>query len=538
MRISRFMLFALSLALRTSGVAGQTRFAWPDTAVNFSRYRYHIEECEAAVQRSATAAHDLDAYRRAVWFDTMPRKDAPYFAATVGRVAWQWPTVAAAAQRCLAQDSVVDSVPLDRYREYMRLYLAAGWPAKVKALMGRRLATTTPNEMYAVFDAVLNIVGMDTEAGLVLVDELVRQYESKLTNPVDRALLYFTVFNSGDGGFGIPGDSVRALRAAARVVTFVSDSLTDAQRQEMESRTRLPTRPPSFQAWIQKVYDQRFAKPLPLLDSLRKSTASYFAFLRNYEPEDVAKTAAGKDTAFGGLDLISFGGVRAVPIRADVWAGRAGLTEPRPTPGRISLVVFFDAQACSGHGEPLPTPMPREHPWQGRVVTDWLDLHTNCAATLVPLRRVTERFRALEITVIARTYGYFQYLRSTTPVQEAELTRQLLASYGIPAAVAMVTEKKTWLPAPDGRRVDQTFVDSNWVYYSRKWREYPGSMIGKKLESSIGDSGPSGYAFLVDKEGNIVVSGDIRTGISFGLVGVDDLADYIQALLVQGVVTP
>src|SRR5690606_17794341 len=96
----------------------------------------------------------------------------------------------------------------------------------------------------------------------------------------------------------------------------------------------------------------------------------------------------------------------------------------------------------------------------------------NCARVLVPLRRFSERFPDVEITIVAHTFGYFKYLKDgITPEREAELTRQWLDSFGISAPLA-VTDTKYWrLPNYDGRRVNERAKNHIQYAFGGTWED-------------------------------------------------------------------
>jgi len=102
----------------------------------------------------------------------------------------------------------------------------------------------------------------------------------------------------------------------------------------------------------------------------------------------------------------------------------------------------------------------------GGSPTSVVGLRKNCAEEMIALRRLADRFPALDITMVAPAHGYFKYLKPTSPAQEAELTRQFVASYGLKVPVGAMNLAPSWLPSPDGRRVDQLrSADVNWENY-------------------------------------------------------------------------
>jgi hypothetical protein len=116
-----------------------------------------------------------------------------------------------------------------------------------------------------------------------------------------------------------------------------------------------------------------------------------------------------------------------------------------------------------------------------------------CARSLIPLRRLMERFPALEVTVVAKAHGFFKYLKdSVTLEREAALTKRWLESYGVTAALAMSAPDSWKLDSPDGRTIrSQTANERNYSF----GRTAPGANRPLLANSA---------AYLVDEDGLIV----------------------------------
>ena len=122
------------------------------------------------------------------------------------------------------------------------------------------------------------------------------------------------------------------------------------------------------------------------------------------------------------------------------------------------------------------------------------------------LREWARRFPALELTLVARTLGYFATVAQPDPAQEAErLRRWLHEEQQLPGALAVTRWPFRRLPAPDRRVLYQLPDTTNETGYPAEW----GAMM-----------------FLVDREGRFVAT-DGRG------CGDEEFAELIAATLRQ-----
>ena len=93
-----------------------------------------------------------------------------------------------------------------------------------------------------------------------------------------------------------------------------------------------------------------------------------------------------------------------------------------------------------------------------------------CNRTYAGLRRVAQRFPALEITLVAQTYGLFDKMAPPPPGLEAEqFQRAWLTERHLPGALA-VTSTPFWrLPAPDRRRINRDVPNVVQYSFGRTW---------------------------------------------------------------------
>jgi hypothetical protein len=105
---------------------------------------------------------------------------------------------------------------------------------------------------------------------------------------------------------------------------------------------------------------------------------------------------------------------------------------------------------------------------------------------LSALRRLGERYPALEITIVSRTRGFFLYAPPPSPAEEVEHIREWFAPYRIPRVTVAVASTPFWnLPRPDARRIDKDVPVFQRYRFAKTWK-------------------PEGQAFLVDQDGLVV----------------------------------
>jgi hypothetical protein len=189
-----------------------------------------------------------------------------------------------------------------------------------------------------------------------------------------------------------------------------------------------------------------------LLDSLRRSTAAYVALQR----ANWAKASGERPEA------LQFPiGRTAAPIQGDFWYGRADSATPRPTRGRVALVVFVDHPTCSGSAV--------------------------CWSMYARLHRLAERFPRLEVTLVANTRGYVAQMAPPPPQVEADTMAAWWRDHHDLTAALAVAKTEFWrLPAPDERRIDRDDLNITRYSFGRSWTV------------------KVGHGFLVDAEGTIV----------------------------------
>lgn len=456
-------MVALVLAMGAASAGAQTRFAWPDTTVPLARYAT-IEQCMAAIGRALGDAKRREALimRR----DTAPVDPKAALAPAPA-------PVTETARRCGTR-YVEPTAPLTEFAPLLRLYLASGRDADAASLVARRLAAVPAartREVVAVRDTAVDIYLDARPMRLELAEKLLLERARSSSNRLERIELYSRLMSAAQGA----RDSARTERAA-RLVVRLADSLTTAEREseQFDKLGPLGGRFVIYQAMRAQGGIQ------VMLDSLRHGTAALVALERSMWVQATGERPEALPMPIG---------ERAPAITADYWFPRATPDTVRPRPGRVSLIVFLDAFVAH---ECL------------HLVSIRGDVDDDCPRSLAILRRLSERFPALEVTIVTGTRGSFLYVPPPTPTEEATLVGTWLDAYRIPRAVVAITSTPFWnLPRPDARRIDKDSPNQTRYNFGKSWKA-------------------RGQTFLVDQDGIVVAPWGYDE---------DDMAQFIEVLL-------
>ena len=474
-----------SIALWSAPLAAQTLFTWPDTSVNIEAYTT-LEECQAAVTRSLDYTSGREDLGSGIFADTMPLDSI------TARGPQSLPTaVTETARRCGARFSNVDSVSVSDFKVLFPLYLQAGWDTKARTLVKRRLAAIgakDDTERKAVLDTAFKVLttksNRNGQRGVAMAEELFETQLPQVSDRLVRLRLYLTLASIASY-YGNPDSAAAKVQRITPKMAATMDSLTKPELDKLlEGSGLLGDGVEDAGGFAQRYYamlNMSLGKRT-FLDSLRSSTAAYVKLNR----DNWARATGMRPETYRLGDPL---GEKAPPIVADIWRGYDPSKGPRPTPGRVSLVMVLTT--CN------------------EVLTDPRQFKGNCARNLVPLRWLEKRFPELEVTVVEQTRGYFQYLKDgMSPEREAELAKQTLEWYGVHAALAMTATDYWWLRDPDSRRVDRpTKNNTNYTF---------------DKSSSIRGS----TTFLIDQDGVVINT----RSMSFTAV-YEDFEELIKILL-------
>jgi hypothetical protein len=422
------VVLALAIGLRAPSLAAQTRFEWPDTTVKVANYSI-VDECLAAVSRVRAGSERREVLT--LWRDTFPSDPAEALKPAPA-------PIRETAERCAAR-FVEPATNLDDFAPLLALYLAAARDSDAVGLIARRLAALPAKSAAARASVADTAVEKFLEAHPARVgaaEEILLHRARAATDRIERAATYYTLMQAADNA----GDTTRARRAAKWLVAL-ADSLTKAER-ESEAFEKLGGNGIGGRLVVYSAINQLTGLPT-ILDSLRKSTAAFVSLERG-----VWATVTGERPEAIPIPI----GEHAPRLVADFWFPGDAAHAPRPTPGRVSLIFFVNHSDCITSGQ-----------------TE--DAQPACAFLLSELRRLSERFPALEITIVAQTRGFFMYLKPPPPAEEADLTRQWLEGVGLKGAVLGVTSTPFWrLPAPDERRINREVPNLTSYAFGKTWQ--------------------------------------------------------------------
>ncbi len=438
-RLARLaVVVAASGAWCAAPLPAQTLLAWPDTAVDVTRYTT-VEQCVAAVQRVQQQADQRETLTS--WRDTLPWDPRRQLAPAPN-------AVTDIATRC-AERFAQSGVMLDQYQDLLRLYLAAGQDSDATTLVKRRLAGLPSKAVNArkptgpaVVDSIAQIYMDATPPRLNAADALLRQPVGGIPDRIERLKVYSRMSYMAWTG----GDSALARQAAKSVVTTF-DSLSPSQRASVASDRQFFHRQfgvgPMLYGAVHTATEILLGEG-PRLDSLRVSTKALANLEHSVWNQSLAES--GRMFPFPPFPGV---GTQALPIHANYWFPELPAAASVPNDRKVSLLVFLDLRSCGK-----------------QAVVDAAQVEGGvCAEQFALLRRLTTRFPALEITIIARTHGYYSYGFTASPVEEAEWIRKFVraqASSGL--RIGVISAPFMRLVAPDNRRVDED--DSSTVHYA------------------------------------------------------------------------
>jgi len=479
-RRTRWIVALIVLAgFRPSPVRGQTLFQWPDTTVNLTRYAT-VEQCLAAAKRTqwSVTMHTVPF----VWTDTLPWD--PH-----RRLAPAPEHVTATAARCSARFNAA-TADVGDYDEFLELFLMADRDSDAAALVARRIAgARTAAAREGVVDTAVAVYLRAQPVRLKAVKELLGARIRRLRDPVQGLQDYTQLLFQE-----LSVDDTAGARESAEGMFALNRGITQVQREAIHSRFG------GGENLAALVATYALAGRQAVLDSLSNSTAAYLSFIRRVL--SVAAVATGQRPEAMAVPL----GEHAPTLVGDFWFPAESASVVRPVRGRVTLVVFLGPQFTGPPEDPA-------YQEGGRL---WM-------TQVLSVRRLAQRFPALQVIFAAQTQGYYWYDTVPGPAQEADRIHAAVeAQHPPPGSVLAVSTTPFWrLPAPDGRRVFQTAVTNDTSY------AFGGLPIGS-------DGG--GKVFLLDRDGTIVWVGPtaLVAGIPGWGVGLDRMIDALLRQRVDG----
>jgi hypothetical protein len=406
--------------------------------VNVESYQT-VDECIAVRERLQDSVKNAS-----VFVDTIPWTLAEQSAPLPD-------VIVSAVQRCAAKFDPTSTALKDWYLA-LQLLVIAGRTDDVNALVTRRLseiADTAHHQRARVLDSLLRAyIQLSSPPRFGEMDVVIGQL-SKLPARAEtwverilRDVLILRVTSQYQ-------DSVRSRQAAERII-LISNTLTDADRSTAAFTDTARTA-------IFGAYDHLDREAG--LDSLRNGRSDgYFAMIRRNWTRATEEAPSAYPFPPGN---------RAATVLGQ-WYGADGKRMPppvtRPTRGRVALVVFYNSGYYSNAGQ--------------------------TSASIAMLRRLHQRFPALEINIVAdHPPGYFGPRVAMDSIAEAEIWNKWLHDFNaVPAAIAIEKPLLFRLPNPDRRWL---------VIRAANGRSYRGK-IGVDKHMVHGES------YLVDQDGMIV----------------------------------
>jgi hypothetical protein len=460
---------------------GQTRFQLPDTTPDYAHYRT-AAQCWLAVGRAKSVAER----QGPVWRDTTELLHGLVLDSTP-------PAVVEVARRCSAPFQP-ESASLDEYRELLSVYLSANRDDAAATVIARRLEglswAASPDGLSRT-DVLWTALSAYADARPIRWTKVLSIAQT-LKAHVDLSLsvaVYDTLFKLA----GSMGDSAAQRQFAEQLIAAV-DRISPAVKAT-----------PAYVKIARKAYDAlNYLQHQALLDSLRTNDAWYVA-TKQANWKRLASQARGIAPDFTGEKAVHIVGdfwYRPATTSSDGTSKRAngqkrspadsmgvmvlnadGAPAPiRPTPGKVSLVVFVRG-GC----------YPQGPSFRGLIDRPTYRDYKGCWDTYAILHRFAKRFPSIEITLVSQTTGYLGWDGPLTPEAEAHLQADWwLGFHHLPAALAVVNTPFDRLPQPDHRRIDKPVANNvNYLY-------------------GTGTDIPPQRAYLVDETGTILYADDLN----------------------------
>ena len=453
-RLAPTLLGVAMLAAAATTAGAQTRFDWPTQPAPIEQYGTP-DECLAAVQRT----------RSRVFWGT--RQDT--MSAMVHARAPEPPEVIAVAQRCSAHIAP-DRMPARSDGMYLQLLLIANRDSDFARIVDQHIARARSTaERAAMLSSAIQVLLRATPARGAAAETLALRLDSLGPSVVAERIQAYM----GLGGLAHElDDSTFLMRIAPRVMALASiaDS-TDPRTMILKAMLSMGV--------------VALTPPRPI-DVLRDSGPdAYVQFARRKGLAEANRQGFTGDTAQDLVDnvLLRGAGRPAPPLAGDYWFGRTDKT-PLPAPGRVTLLAFVDHR-CG----------------------------VRCYPGYAMIRRLHRRFGdALDIVLVAQTFGYFRLRPPPSPAEEAEMMWHYFHDdLALPGALTVSATAMRQLPPPDGRYLSDSTAN------------------GRNYRVSPGETMQSTPLRLVGPTGTLLYSGDAYVGSESDLAKIiDAVAAYVQ----------
>lgn len=449
----------------------QTRFEW-DSVPDVNRYTV-FEECLTALTRVSEREIPNDK------LDTTENAGLEY---------WRQPPeqgpsalTRATARQCLARFTPADST-LDIFELtiVMAKFLEAERDADAEAVLARRLAAVPATDtatLAAIKDSALESYQRARPYRRVAVEQLLSE-KAEREHWDTRTRLWSRMELAGNAK-----DTV-LYKAVAK--QYYAGSWLDTLKATYEPHFAQAATDSTARWWTaHRLFGQAYqVYQDSLLDTLKLGTVRWKEAKRAL----MVRVSTPERAALVNFDSLT--GKPAPAVVGDFWFGYDTTAAPRPTRGKVGLVVFVEGMGSPRQQAAVGGDMVDRCVWSIPdretlgVVTD------ECWPQLVVVRRLMRRFPALEVTLIAATTGSTLYrgLPDSAAVEAAMIRRLVLDGHQMPPGAALVVSQSKFfrLPAPDRRLIRVRSSDRNVAQYEQ-----------------LAPAG-SGMAYLVDRDGLVV----------------------------------
>ncbi len=390
----RFALVVFGAALTTNQLSAQTRFEWPSSQVDVTKYQY-IEDCSGAMGRVGDSVRARSAVRE----DTIALR-------TQGFGTELPDPVIAIARRCLEKFSPTQ-VSTKETNLAQSLYLMAGRDADAAAVVEQRLRSISSTDTLlrlTMLDSAERIYMRAVPKRLVAAKQIVEDIRSAgdVYPFMKRLGLYFDLMAAGEA----TGD-VEMMNYYGNSIFTLARGLSDEERNGPAAIVL----PNLLWATIHIMYRQE------LMDSLRQSTVAFRTLLE----------ARWKEAGRSSPDLTI--GEPAPIITGDFWYPASASQQVYPRRGKVTAVYFVSQTLINSSRDD-----------QEQAV----------------IRRLSLQHPELELVFVAGTKGYFGPIEPPDTMKESRYIDTLYRTFhNFPAVLSVTNAPFVRIPAPDRRRVYQ-----------------------------------------------------------------------------------
>ncbi len=412
-RILLGVLILLGSVMSNSNIYAQTRFALPDTTINFSKYLY-IEDCIASFGRTSAIALIKDPILRDTINAEMYNSMTPLPDSVVNHL-----------RSCLLKFDV-DTMPFSSLNAMAPMLLAANRDSDLDKLILRLYDSISTESNRSSYMGLLRAY---SNSRPIRAEKFKQLYEIGLASLPPDSIQTGLLLRSLAIGTNFRLGNYDLVQHIAEEVMSITDTLSDKYRDaRFEGVAKGMLYP-----WISLLMTQE------AIDSMAVSSISY----RNYLVK-ISKRLLGEEWYEPSAEF----GLEIPQPQGHFWysnlndEGQIRKIDPQPVihKGKVTLMYFVQG-GC--------------HSTSTSVRIGRINRGANCYQDFHKIRKIKEQYPQINIVLVTNTFGVFGGSAPLTPQQEADtLANYFLDFYKIKGTHIIYQTDFMRLPWPDNRRID------------------------------------------------------------------------------------